>query len=98
MLENKICKCPTCGNTLKKKDNRKTAVLLIISGVLLIPTLLVIAYGTTIPFVLLLIHFATGLYYLLMKERFFYFCKSCYIKYSENELKMKVNGGSDIIT
>ncbi len=98
MLENKICRCPTCSSQLKKKDNRKTAVFLLISGVLIFPSLFAIAHGTIVPYVYLLINIVMAIRYCSKKERFFYFCKSCYKRYSEKELKMTINGVHDIIT
>jgi len=74
-------KCKTCGNTLIKKDYRKYGFLSILSGIVLFPVLFFVAYGTLVPFIYLIIMLFFGGYFILKKERYFYFCKRCQEKF-----------------
>ncbi|NOG85364.1 MAG: hypothetical protein EX341_08490 [Candidatus Scalindua sp. SCAELEC01] len=84
---NIVWNCTACGKPFKRKDYRKTAAALILCGILLFPILLFIAYGTIVPFMYLIINIIIALFFVLKKERYTYFCKSCQTRYSEDELK-----------
>lgn len=87
--ENKIINpiCKICGKEFQKKDNRKYGIALIAVGILLFPLISLISYGTITPIVSLILFLALGLYRLLKKDRFFYYCKRCSVKISEQDLK-----------
>jgi hypothetical protein len=80
-IELEMDKCSICGNRLDKKDFRKYAIKISMFGIILFPILLVISYGTIIPFLTLAIFMGIGLWFLLKKDRYFYFCNRCKIKF-----------------
>jgi membrane-bound ClpP family serine protease len=74
-------KCNKCGHQLDKKDYKKYGIKLIIAGIIMFPLLLVISYGTIIPYLMGIIFFIVGFFFLIKKERYFYYCKKCKLKF-----------------
>ena len=85
----KNTKCANCGEELERKDYRRYGILLTISGIAMFPLLLIIAYGTIIPFLAPVIAIGLGIPFLLRKERYFFFCQHCKLKFSQDEGKTK---------
>lgn len=77
----KMDKCNSCGNKLEKKYYKKHGFKLIIAGIILFPLLLIIAYGTVIPYLTIVVYFIIGIVFIVNKERYFYFCKKCKLKF-----------------
>lgn len=82
----KMGKCNNCGHELEKKDYKKYGIKLIIAGIILFPLLFIIAYGTVIPYLTVIIFFIMGAVFLAKKERYFYFCKKCKLKFPFGEV------------
>ena len=74
-------KCIKCGHELEKKDYRKYAYRLMIAGIVMFFILLIISYGTIIPYLTVILFFIFGTFCLFKKERYFYFCKKCRLKF-----------------
>lgn len=82
-------KCSTCGNELYKKDYRKYGIVGIISGILMTVVLLFFLYHTILPYLFFVIHMSFSIYFLLKKERYFYYCKECRVKISHSDIEQK---------
>jgi hypothetical protein len=74
-------KCQKCGKKLEKKDYKKFGIKLIIAGIILFPFLLIVSYGTIIPYLTLVVFIIVGAGLTFKKDRYFYFCKSCKLKF-----------------
>jgi uncharacterized protein (DUF983 family) len=74
-------KCNKCGHELDKKDYKKYGLKLMIAGIIMFPLLLIISYGTIVPYLTVIIFFAVGAFFLSKKEKFFYFCRNCKLKF-----------------
>jgi hypothetical protein len=83
----KIYRCPHCKKEMKKRDYRKRGLMFMICGLLLFPLLLLISYGTIVPFLELFIFIVIGFLFILKKKRFFYFCKGCQTSYYESDIE-----------
>jgi hypothetical protein len=79
--------CNICGNEFIKKDYRKYGVVAIVVGIVLFPLLYAIEGGLGTPSIFFVILFSIGLYRILKKDRFFYYCKKCGIKIPEREIE-----------
>lgn len=82
-------KCSTCGRDLYKKDYRKYGIIGIVSGILMTAVLLFFLYYTILPYLFFVIHMSLSVYFLLKKERYFYYCKECRVKLSYSDIEQK---------
>jgi len=73
-------KCSTCGSDLYKKDYKKYGIIGVISGILTTLLLMLFLYHTILPYLFFGIHMSLSIYFLLKKERYFYYCKKCSVK------------------
>ena len=80
-------KCKTCDSELYKKDYRKYGIIGIISGALMTIVLLLFLYHTFVPYLFFLVHMSFSIYFLLKKERYFYYCKKCSIKIPYSDIE-----------
>jgi len=74
-------KCNKCGDKLKEKDYKKYGIKIIVAGIMLFFLLLIVSYGTILPPLTLIIFIIIGIGFLLKKDRYFYFCNRCKLKF-----------------
>ena len=79
--------CSTCGSVLKVKYYKIYGGLLIVSCLPMFPLLMVISYGTFVPFVYVLFSIILSCYLFLKKEKYFYYCKSCKVKILRSDVE-----------
>jgi hypothetical protein len=77
--------CKICGNELEKKYFKKYGIILLFSSIPMFPLLMLIAYGTIIPFLYLLFAVITGFFLIFKEKKYFYFCNTCKIKIKPSE-------------
>ena len=80
-------KCSVCNQELSKKDYRKYGVIGIISGVLMTIALLFFLYYTFLPYLFFVVHMSLSIYFLAKRDRYFYYCKECRIKFSRSDIE-----------
>ena len=81
--------CKTCGRKLEVKYYKKYGVLLIIGCLIMLPFLVLISHGAIALFVYVLIPIFYGCHLIFEKEKIFYFCKYCKIKFSPSDIENK---------
>lgn len=79
--------CKTCGSELKVKYYKTYGGILLVSCLPMFPLLILISYGTFVPFAYVLFSIILGCYLFLKKEKFFYFCNSCKLKMSRSDIE-----------
>jgi hypothetical protein len=79
--------CPKCKKLLRKKNYKNAGVLLILNGLFISPLLLIIAYGTIVPYANFIISIIFGIIFIFRKDNIFYYCNVCKNKYTKNTLK-----------
>ena len=72
--------CKSCGSELKVKYYKKYGRLLLISCLPMFPLLMMISYGTIVPFAYVLFSIIFSCYLFFKREKYFYFCDSCKLK------------------
>jgi len=79
-----VMKCNSCGFELKRRYYSTYGVLLLLSCPPAFLLLMFISYGTPIPYLHVLFNVILAIYFILKKEKYFYFCKKCQKKYNAN--------------
>ena len=69
--------CMHCGSELEKRSFRKYGMMLVVCGILLYPLLFLIAPVTVASEVVLVLFTIVGFYFILKREKDFYFCNRC---------------------
>ena len=84
--------CKTCGHKLEMKYYKKYGLALIISCLPMFPFLMLISYGTLVPFLYVLFSILYGCHLIFKREKKFYLCKYCKVKFSPSDIENKKKG------
>ena len=76
--------CESCGGEMERRDSRTKGLILILIAAVWCPSLFLFLDGKVSAFLALAMFAATfvlltslGLYYILKKKRFYYYCDQC---------------------
>ena len=79
----KMINCNNCGSDIKVIDHKKRGILSILFAIPVFCLTFVISKGTIAPFIFFCMLIAIGIFFILKKDRYTYWCKKCVIKTDE---------------